>query len=102
MEAPLLKFTRMEFEAFRLGMAQKRPVHLLTCFDGENLMQIERHYPVLQAVSTWVTTQGPDSFGPTCKHCKHPESRWYMMDEKLYGPKAYLCGNCEQLSYLKG
>ena len=101
MEAPLLKFTRMEFEAFRLGMAQKRPVHLLTCFDGDNSMQIERHYPVDPLPYQWSLAK-PGEGIPVCKHCKHPQPQWYMMDEKLYGPKAYLCGNCEQLSYLKG
>lgn len=95
MDAPLLTFTLKEFEVFKMGMAQRRPVHILSCYDGDNTMQVERRYPIDSAQTIW----GTDNYGPTCKHCKHPQSKWYKMDEQLYGPKAFLCGNCEQLLY---
>jgi hypothetical protein len=97
-QAVPLTFSQKQFNAYKLGLAEKRPVHLLTVFNGENLIVVERSYPPLNACSCW----GKYNYGPICKHCKNPQPRWYMMDEKEYGPKAYLCGNCEQISYLKG
>lgn len=101
MDAPLLTFTRKEFEAFKLGMSQRRPVHILSCYDGDNTVQVERRYPVDPLPYCWSLVK-PGETIPICKHCKHPEPKYYKMDEQVYGPKALLCGNCEQLSYLKG
>lgn len=72
-----------------MGLAEKRPILLLTVFDGEDAFIVERDCPT---TPKFVADK-------ECKWCKHPEKVFVSMDEIEYGKNAILCCNCERLNY---